>query len=244
MFLEAENLSHRLADGRYAIRDVSVGFDPGSLTVLAGKNGAGKTIFVRHLNGLLRPASGNVLLDGRPVSSYGSRIGTFVGMVFQDSDSQFVGQTVREDVAFGPENVLGDRSSIDRVVSDAVAALGLTGMESRDPHTLSGGEKRRLALAGVYALHPRIIICDEPFTNLDYPGVVQVARALLSLQARGCGIIVVTHEIEKILAHADRLVIFDSGRLVEDATPGELLSRIHLYGLRPARALASMTWLS
>lgn len=243
MFLQTEALSHRFADGTYGIREVTVGFEPAGLTVIAGRNGSGKTVLIRHLNGLLRPTSGSVCLSGRPVDSYGAAIGSRVGMVFQDAAAGIIGQSVAEDIAFGPENRGLSEPEIRERVEQSIRVLELEEYRHRDPHTLSGGEMRRLAIAGAYALLPQLLICDEPFTNLDYPGVVQVLSALLALKDRGCGIVVVTHEVEKILAHAERLMIMDAGRLVEDAAPGTLLPRLAIYGIRPSSSLGAMSWM-
>ncbi|MGA6925918.1 MAG: ABC transporter ATP-binding protein, partial [Desulfosarcina sp.] len=143
--IQTVNLCHRFADGTPGLCDVTLAFDEGQLTVIAGANGSGKTTLLRHLNGLLRPASGSVTVDGRSVDEDPLAARQQVGLVFQDADSQIVGETVYDDTAFGPENLALDRRQIDRRVDRALAAVGLSGFEDRRPHHRSGGEKRRLA---------------------------------------------------------------------------------------------------
>ncbi|MFK7935804.1 MAG: energy-coupling factor ABC transporter ATP-binding protein, partial [Saprospiraceae bacterium] len=172
---------------------------------------------------------------------------TKVGLVFQDPDSQFVGQTVKEDIAFGPENLQLAEAVVEERVAQAMETVGLTDYAERRPYQLSGGEKRRLAIAGVLAMHPEIIVFDEPFTGLDYDGVVQVLEAVLQLQAMQKTIIVVTHDLGKIMAHADRLVVMNKGEIVLDGTPIEMINEVENYGIKIPHGiehdLKTMTWL-
>jgi biotin transport system ATP-binding protein len=141
-------------------------------------------------------------------------------MVFQDADSQIVGETVYDDAAFGPENLALARQQINRRVSQALAAVDLSGFENKQPHHLSGGEKRRLAIAGVLAMAPRVLLMDEPFSNLDYPATCLVLEQILGLHQNGHTIIITTHDLEKVVAHAQRLVIMANGRVVKDGSSG------------------------
>jgi biotin transport system ATP-binding protein len=171
-----------------------------------------------------------------------------VGMVFQDADSQIVGETVREDVAFGPENLRLERVEIDRRVDEALSATGLMHLADKRPHLLSGGEKRRLAIAGILAMRPRVIVFDEPFANLDYPGVRQVLDQILRLHRAGGTIIVTTHDLEKVLAHADRLIFMHGGRIEGDGPPPALVGRAESFGVRSPRAVhlgvEALSWLN
>ena len=200
--------------------------------VVAGPNGSGKTTLIRHLNGLLQPTSGRVFVEGVSVQKDLLRARRLVGMMFQDADSQIVGETVRDDVAFGPENLRLDVDQINARVSAALEAVGLKDYANRRPHMLSGGEKRRLAIAGILAMEPKVIVFDEPFASLDYPGVKQVLKQILALHQGGHTIIVITHDLEKVLAHADRLVIMQNGKIVKDGAPAEILGDIETYGVR------------
>jgi biotin transport system ATP-binding protein len=157
-------------------------------------------------------------------------------MVFQDADSQIVGETVYDDAAFGPENLGLAAEEVRRRVAAALAAVGLTALAERRPHALSGGEKRRLAIAGVLAMQPPLIALDEPFANLDYPGVRQVLARLLDLRAAGRTLVVATHDLDKVAAHADRLVVLAAGRVALEGPPGDLAPRVEAFGVRaPSR---------
>lgn len=245
--IETENLTHVFADGTTAIQDINIRIADGTFAIIAGANGSGKTVLIRHLNGLLVPTKGRVLLDGAPIADNITLARRKIGLIFQDSDSQIVGQTVAEDVAFGPENLNLPQTEIERIVKESLEAVEMTAMASQNPHSLSGGQKRKLAVAGVLAMKPHILMFDEPFTGLDYPGVVQVLRQLTALHKAGHTIILVTHELEKVLAHADRLLIIHKGKLVEDGRPADVIYRAEKYGIRmPLRdgdEIGAMTWL-
>jgi biotin transport system ATP-binding protein len=246
--LETKGLTHIFPNGTIAVNDVNLAIEEGDFAVIAGSNGSGKTVLVRHLNGLFLPTAGKVLLEGEPITKDLTNARKKIGLIFQNSDNQIVGQTVAEDVAFGPENLNLSREEIDERVKQALEAVGLGPLAERQPHTLSGGEKRRLAIAGVLAMNPKIIIFDEPFTGLDYPGVVQVLKEIVSLNRNGRSIILVTHELEKVLAHANRLIIMEKGRVVKDGLPNRLIDELESYGIkRPygeGRKVETMTWLN
>jgi biotin transport system ATP-binding protein len=231
--IQITNLSHRFADGSVGLSDVSLTLNEGEFTVIAGANGSGKTTLLRHLNGLLAAQSGSVAVCGCPVKQDPRAARRRVGMVFQDADSQIVGETVYDDVAFGPENLAFPRSEIDQRVSRALTAVDLGGFENKRPHHLSGGEKRRLAIAGVLAMAPRVLLMDEPFSNLDFPAACRVLGQILELHQTGHTIIITTHDLEKVVAHAQRLVVMANGRVVKDGKPAEILDGIERYGIRP-----------
>lgn len=245
--LETEDLTHVFPDGTVAIEGINLKVEAGEFLVIAGPNGSGKTVFARHLNGLLKPTRGRVLLDGEPITKNIITARQKVGLVFQDPESQILGQTVAEDVAFGPENLNLPAAQVAAAVKESLAAVGLSPFAARSPHALSGGEKRKLAIAGILAMKPKIIVFDEPFTGLDYPGVVQVLKEIVRLHQTGHTILLITHELEKVLAHADRLVVLERGRLVEDGKPESVIYRVGNYGLRmPLRdgeKVSALTWL-
>jgi len=231
--IEIENLTHRFGDGTSALDGVSVGIDAGTLTVLAGCNGSGKTTLLKHLNGLLVPNAGTVKIEGREVQQHLRWVRPRVGMVFQDADSQIVAETVAADVAFGPENLGLDRSEIQARVAAALEAVDLSSLAQRSPHRLSGGEKRRLTIAGVLAMEPPILAFDEPFTSLDHPGTCQVLRIIERLKHSGRTLLIATHELDKIIAAADRLIVLQAGRIVRDGIPTQILDGIEAHGIRP-----------
>ncbi len=216
--------------------------------MIAGTNGSGKTVLIRHFNGLLLPTKGKVLLEGQTITNDLTYVRKKIGLIFQNSDSQIVGQTVAEDVAFGPENLCLPRGEINKRVRESLEAVGLTALANQQPHTLSGGQKRKLAVAGILAMQPKIIVFDEPFTGLDYPGVLQVLNQIVWLHKKGHTIVLISHELEKVLAHATRMIIMDRGRIVKDGTPEQLIVEVESYGIRRPygenRRIETLTWLS
>ena len=230
--IEIENLKHRFADGTLGLNGINLKIRAGAFVVFAGPNGSGKTTLIRHLNGLLLPTYGCVKVAGVSVQKDLMRARRLVGMMFQDADSQIVGETVYGDVAFGPENLGLDIDQIRERVALALDVVGLMDFAQQRPHLLSGGEKRRLAIAGILAMEPKVIAFDEPFASLDYPGVKQVLRQILTLHQAGHTILVITHDLEKVIAHADRLIIMQKGKIVRDGVPAEILGDIEPFGVR------------
>ena len=221
----------------YALSGVSLSIEIGECTIIAGANGSGKSLLMSIIAGLEEPASGSVKTSSR------------VGLVFQEPDSQILGETPREDIAFGPRNMKFSKNEIkERVCS----ALSLTGLEHRadfPARLLSGGEKRRLATAGVLAMDARIIIFDEPYANMDFPGVVQVNRLFQKLIADGKTVIILTHELEKCLALSGRFIVLCKGKKVYDGTASDALScNLEAWGIHnplknSARELGDLLWL-
>ena len=201
--IEVSHLSHRFSDGGQAIDNISLKIVKGEFVVVAGHNGSGKTTLFRHLNGLLTPNSGDVRVDGISVSSDVLRARQIVGLVFQDADSQIVGETVYDDVAFGPENLCLNPDEVQRRVASALSAVGLEHLADQRPHRLSGGEKRRLAIAGILAMESQVLVLDEPFANLDHSGMKQVLSRIVDLHQSGKTIILSTHDLDKTMGHAD-----------------------------------------
>jgi len=247
-FIDIRNVSHRFADGTLGLDRIDLRIEAGEFVVVAGENGSGKTTLLRHLNGLLLPTAGEVIVDGRSVAADPVRARMKIGMVFQDADSQIVGQTVAEDAAFGPENLGLDRRQIEHRVRSALEAVGLAHTAEQAPHLLSGGEKRRLAIAGVLAMGPEAIAFDEPFSNLDYAGLRQVLAQMVALHRSGHTLVVTTHEVEKVAAHADRLVILHRGSAVLSGPPQALFPELERFGIRQPTAYKLgqevVSWLS
>jgi len=245
--LAAEGLGHRFADGAWGLEGVNVAFGPGQFVVVAGPNGAGKTLLMRHLVGLAEPTVGRVTFGGADIKGQLAEVRRRVGLVFQDSGAQIVGLTVTEEVAFGPRNLGWKRPDIERAVASALEVVSLAGRGDEVCAHLSGGEKRRLAIAGVLACDPAVLVLDEPFTGLDLPGVQAVLSTLVDLHRRGKTIVVLTHELDKCLAHAERLILMADHKVKADGHPAELWGRIaEAQTHRPAggpERLAEMTWL-
>lgn len=245
--IEAVELGHAFRDGTEALKEVNVCINRGEFLLCAGRNGSGKTVFSRHLNALYLPTRGTVHINGKNTRDDPQYARKTVGLVFQDADSQIVGQTVRQDIAFGPQNLrLRDEEVAERVET-ALTTLDLVELADHRPHQLSGGEKRRLAIASVIAMQPEVVVFDEPFSNLDFPGVQSVLQHIVNLHRSGHTVLLVTHDIEKAAAHASRMLIFDNGRIVLDDAPAKLLPAIHHYGIRPPRTagqdISELTWL-
>jgi biotin transport system ATP-binding protein len=205
----------------YALSDISFSIEDGECAIIAGANGSGKSVLMSIIAGLEEPSSGSVKTSSR------------VGLVFQEPDSQILGETPAEDVAFGPGNMKLSKNEINARVC---AALLLTGLERRadfPARSLSGGEKRRLAAAGVLAMDVQIIIFDEPYANMDYPGVVQVNRLFQKLTADGKTVIILTHELEKCLALSKRFIVLCNGKTVFNGASSDALSRdLEAWGIR------------
>jgi len=230
--IEIDNLTHVFSDGTKGLCNIDITIKRGSFVVIAGSNGSGKTTLLRHLNGLLLPEEGEVRIEGVPVEDDLSAARQKVGMVFQDTDSQIVGETVFEEIAFGPENLGLSRDEINRRVAFAMELVGLSQRRDDRPHLLSGGQKRRLTIAGILAMEPAILVFDEPFSNLDYPGILAVLRNIVSLHQQGQTIVLTTHDLEKVIAHADRLLIMQEGSIVRDDLPRHLFEELESFGVR------------
>jgi len=230
--LEIAHLTHRYSHGNGGIFDISFSVSRGEFIVLAGKNGSGKTTLIRHLNGLLLPGKGKVLLHGQNISKDLTLTRKKIGMVFQDADTQIVGDTVFDEVAFGPENLNLQRSLINAKVTRVLEQLDLIRFKNRNPATLSGGEKRKLAIAGILVMDPEIIIFDEPFANLDHPGTQSLLAVIAKLNQNGQTIIMATHDVETLLTSASRLIIVDKGRLAEDGSITSLIKKLEAHGIK------------
>ena len=231
--IEIRNLHHHYPDGTHALKDINLTIVDGEFLLICGPNGSGKTTLIRLICGLLKPTAGSIRLNGLD-DPYASReIRRLVGMVFQDVDSQIVGETVREDVAFGPENLRLSPEEITERVDGALCVMGLEPLSEKPCYLLSGGEKRRLSIAGVLAMKPQIILFDEPFAHLDYPGIREVLKHMVDLHRQGHTLVVTTHDVEKVIAHVDRIAIIHEGELKTAGLPDKLLIELSRFGVRP-----------
>jgi biotin transport system ATP-binding protein len=240
-----------------ALDDVSFDIFDGQCLMIAGSNGSGKTLLMRIIAGLLEPDGGDVFFRGLPLygkqkkslrdEAYKSIRGE-LGLVLQDADAQIVGETVMEDAAFGPENLGRAASGVKAAAEKALSDMGLIDKQDNSPRQLSGGEKRRLAIAGVVAMGCNTVIMDEPFANLDWPGVVQTLSIIRDLKNSGKTLIILTHELEKALALADRLLILHKGRVRADSSCAEVLDALDpVWGVRDPRkhygSIKDCSWL-
>ncbi|MFC5278143.1 energy-coupling factor ABC transporter ATP-binding protein [Halorubrum rubrum] len=218
--------------GTVAVDDVTLTVPDGEFLVVAGANGSGKTTLVRTFNGLVRPDTGTVSVNGTPVDEDLVAARAAIGMVFQEPRDQLVSATVGGDVAFGPENLGCSRAEIDRRVSAALDAVNMVGREDDRIAALSGGERERVAIAGALAMEPDHLVCDEPFAGLDDPARESVLARLRVLHREGTGVVVVTHDLRDVVGLADRVVGLADGRVVVDGSPGATLPDLAALGVR------------
>nr|WP_303714242.1 ATP-binding cassette domain-containing protein [Methanoculleus marisnigri] len=225
--LETDNVTYTYPNGPAALAGVSVRIAAGSKTALVGPNGAGKSTLLLMLNGMLRPASGEVRFDGRPLA-YDNRslrdLRRRVGFVFQNPDVQIIAPTVEQDVAFGPVNLGLSPDAVRRAVRDALGYVGLRGYEKRPPHHLSGGEKKRVAIAGILAMEPAVLVFDEPTNTLDPASSEEVMELLDELASGGRTVLISTHDVELAYRWADSVILMERGGVLARGPPEEVFS--------------------
>lgn len=226
--IEVDNIFYTYRDGTEALRGLSLYVEKGERVALLGPNGAGKSTFLLHLNGINLPQRGRVRIMGREVDSKSEKwVRSMVGLVFQDPDDQIFSSTVWDDVAFGPKNMGLDRNEVAGRVKEALEAVGMSGFEYKPPYHLSYGQKKRVAIAGVLAMLPEIIVLDEPMAFLDPKGKDTLLEILNSMHRRGQTIIIATHDVDFAAEWADRVIILKDGATLAQGGP-ELLQNQRL----------------
>ena len=229
--LEVKNLTHIYSAGtpfeHTALENVSFSVERGEFIGVIGHTGSGKSTLMQHLNGLLKPTSGNVLLDGKDIWSdkqYTRQARFRVGLVFQYPEYQLFEETVYRDIAFGPKNMGLDKQEVDRRVREAAAFVGLTDEQlEASPFDLSGGQKRRVAIAGVIAMEPEVLILDEPTAGLDPAGRAEILANIESYrQAKNATIMMVSHSMNDVARLTDRLIVMNGAHLAMDGTPSQV----------------------
>jgi energy-coupling factor transport system ATP-binding protein len=221
----AENVSFAY-DGIYtALRNVSLQIDDGERIAIMGTNGAGKTTLIKHFNGLLRPQSGRVILDGVDIKHYSiAEMARQIGLVMQNPDHQLFLDSVEKEILFGLKQ-LGFSDDVARERCDrTVLDMGLEGLSTRSPFTLSGGERKRVALASVLATEPRVLVLDEPTIGQDARQKENLANMLRALNERGRTVVVVTHDIEFVIENFPRTIAMANGTIVADGPTNSVLS--------------------
>jgi cobalt/nickel transport system ATP-binding protein len=235
--LETKRVGYSYGDGTAALKGVSISLEEGRKIALVGPNGAGKSTLMLMFNGILRPTSGEVLLKGKPLhydSASLKEVRRRVGMVFQNSDDQLFAPTVYQDVAFGPMNLGFPPEKVKRYAGYALGYVGLSGYERRPPHHLSGGEKKRVAIAGILAMEPDVMILDEPTSNLDPASSEEIMEMLEELNLGGKTMIISTHDVDLAYRWADEIVLMEEGRVLSRGAgqevfgDGELIRRARL----------------
>jgi biotin transport system ATP-binding protein len=228
-----EDVSFLYADRTRGLDRVSFSVMPGECIALCGRNGSGKSTLLRHANGLALPSSGQVRVFGVCTKKDAVFARLNVGMVFADSSAQIVEERVYEDVAFGPENLNLPMSEVKRRVEKVLNWTGLSPLAAKRTETLSSGEKRRLAIAGVLAMEPKIIVLDEPFSNLDWPGKTALLEELLRLRDLGTTLVVATHDVELVQGLCSRILIMEKGAVIRDGGLDDFAGESQILGLRP-----------
>lgn len=229
--IKIENLHYTYpGDDDESLKGVSLEIERGSFVAVLGHNGSGKSTLAKHLNAILLPTEGKVLIDGIDTADENNllKIRSTVGMVFQNPDNQIVANVVEDDVAFAPENLGVEPAEIRERVDNALKAVDMYEFRLHAPHLLSGGQKQRVAIAGVIAMQPEVIVLDEPTAMLDPKGRREVIDTVTRLcREKGITIVLITHHMSECI-DADRLIVMSNGDVVADGTPQEVFSQVEL----------------
>ena len=212
----------------YAVNDVSFEVEKGEFLVVLGHNGSGKSTIAKHMNAILVPSEGTVIIDGLDTTNEENlwTIRAKAGMVFQNPDNQLVATIVEEDVAFGPENLGIEPSEIRKRVDESLKKVGMYEYRRHAPHLLSGGQKQRIAIAGILAMKPECIIFDEPTAMLDPSGRKEVLKHIKEVNEKyGITIVLITHYMDEA-AQADRVIVMDGGKTLLEGTPRKVFSNV------------------
>lgn len=234
--MQIENLTHTYSAGtpfqRSAVEELSLTVGKGEFLGIIGHTGSGKSTLIQHLNGLLQPTSGRILLEGKDIWAEPKKIRDVrfkVGLVFQYPEYQLFEETVYKDIAFGPKNMGLDSGEIDRRVRDAAAFVGLDAeLLDKSPFELSGGQKRRVAIAGVIAMEPKVLVLDEPTAGLDPQGRDAILAQIQAYhRAKGAAVVLVSHSMEEIARNVERIAVLSDGRVLMQGTPEQVFARAH-----------------
>ncbi len=236
MSITVENLTYTYSKGlpneTRALEDVSFQLEPGEFAAVIGHTGSGKSTLMQQLNGLLRPDSGKITVGEVCITDPSTKMTEVrrkVGLVFQYPEYQLFEETVYKDIAFGPKNMGLDAEEIDRRVRDAAVFVGLhETLLDKSPFELSGGQKRRVAIAGVIAMEPKVLVLDEPTAGLDPQGRDTILAQIQAYhRAKGAAVVLVSHSMEEIARNVDRIVVLSDGKVYMEGTPKQVFARAH-----------------
>ena len=240
--LETQNLTFTYPDGTRALKNINMSINKGEKVAVMGANGAGKSTLFSHFNGLTEPTSGIVKINGNEMK-YDKKsllkIRQKVGVVFQNPNDQLFAPTVQEDVAFGPMNLGLDLNEVDKRVEKSLKMVGMEGFEEKPPHHLSGGQQKRVSIAGIIAMNPELMIIDEPTAGLDPQGVDQVLTILNHLNENGMTLLVSSHNVELITEFANKIFIVHDGEIINEGSTNDVFSNHEILKkahLRPPKA--------
>ncbi len=236
MSLELKHVSYTYQEGlpavSQALQDVSLRIDEGEFLGIVGHTGSGKSTLIQHLNGLLKPTEGEVLVDGvnlqdKSAKSRRKELRMKVGVVFQYPEYQLFEETVEQDIGFGPRNMGLSDAEIKRRVQEAMALLRLDykALRRKSPFDLSGGQKRKVAIAGVLAMQPKYLVLDEPTAGLDPRGREEFLEQIAALHRQGMTIVLVSHSMDDIARYAQRMIVMDHGKICLSGAPREIFAR-------------------
>lgn len=223
--VEAKNITYQYPDGTKALKNVNFTAAKGKIVMLMGPNGAGKSTLFLHFNGILQPLSGSLEIDGAPVNYERQNLMKLrqkVGIVFQNPDDQLFAPTVQEDVGFGPLNMDLPKEEVKLRVKEALKRVGMEDFEKKPPHLLSGGQKKRVAIAGILAMRPKIMVLDEPTSGLDPMGAFQIMKLLCQLNREGMTIIIATHDVDIVPIYANDVYVMSKGEIIKEGSPQEV----------------------
>lgn len=235
MSIQINHLVHKYSEGttfeKIALNDINLEIKKGEFVGLIGHTGSGKSTLIQHLNALIRPTSGQVLLDGEDINADKNKLKSVrqrVGLVFQYPEHQLFEMTIYKDVAFGPENMRLNQQQVKQRVEEALSIVGIDQtMYQKSPFDLSGGQKRRVAIAGVLAMQPEVLILDEPTAGLDPRGRDEILQSIAQLhQKLGITVVLVSHSMEDIAKLVQRVIVMHKGEVCLDGTPKEVFSNV------------------
>ncbi|MCX8131182.1 MAG: ATP-binding cassette domain-containing protein [Clostridia bacterium] len=228
--LETRNLSFQYEAGKIILDDLNISIEKGSFVALLGANGCGKTTLAQHFNRLYKPVSGQVLLNGNDIAGLKEeQIYSSIGLVFQNPDDQLFSYTVREDVSYGVKNLGISGNEAEKRVEDSLKLLDIEDLRDREIHKLSFGQKKRVAIAGILAMKPEILVMDEPTAGLDPMTISSLMKTLKQIQLEeGLTIVIATHEVDIVPVNCDKVYVMSRGRIILEGSPEQVFKNKEL----------------
>ncbi len=227
IILKTEDLTYSYGDGHQALKGISIEIEEGQRVCVVGSNGAGKSTFFLNINGVLKHDGGEIYFKGQKVGNNKKELNELrrgVGIVFQDADNQIIASTVLGEVSFGPMNLKLPKEEVIARVDEALAYMNLSDFKERAPHYCSGGEKKRISIADIIAMHSEVMIFDEPTAALDPLNAAMLEDVLSRLSAQGKTLLISTHDMDFAYRWAERLVVFCDGQIIADGSPVDILA--------------------